>query len=128
MTKAYTDYKDALEYLRDGYFDRVLSYREMAEILTSYCGHALSKSNVWNAQHRSKKCPKHIRVALFNMSLLNGKTRRYRFFYEVRNEEEYKKIMDHMKANDVDFNTISEWSLALLMLDVLPIGRLVKVG
>ena len=106
MTKAYTDYIDALEYLRDGYFDRELSYREMAEILTSYCGHALSKSNVWNAMHRSKKCPKHIRIALRNMNLLNGKARRYRFFFEVSGEEEYNAIkagLDRMGYSFTDW-------------------------
>lgn len=85
----HTSHIEALERLRGDYLDRRLSYREMAELLTAYSSVYIQKSNVWNAQHRAKRCPKAIRLGLERMGLLQCKPRRYRLFYEM-SEEEYK--------------------------------------
>lgn len=120
----YKSYKDALEHLRHSYLGKKLSYREMAELLTAHSGYHIHKSHVWNAMKRARRCPKRIRIGLENMDLLECKPRRWRFFYEVADEEEYNKVKNWLDEQDIDFKTITDWSLMLIMSDVLPIERI----
>ena len=95
--KPFTSHVSAIKYLRDEYAGRKLTYREVAEILEEHCGESVYKSEAWNAEHRLYRCPAKIRTALVNMGLLSSR-KRWRFFYEV-NEEEYQEIQRFLKVH-----------------------------
>jgi len=102
MDCQYKSFKTALEHLRKAYFGRKLSYREMAELLTAYSGREINKSHVWNARYRSKRCPKDIRAGLENIGLLQCRPKRWRFFFEV-DEEEYSVIEQWLQVKNITF-------------------------
>ena len=102
MDCQYKSFRSALEHLRTQYLGRRLSYREMAELLTAYSGRDIAKSHVWNTKHRSKRCPKDIRAGLENMGLLQCRPKRWRFFFEV-DEEEYLVIENWLRIKDMTF-------------------------
>lgn len=103
MTIPYNTHTKALGYLRRQFLDRKLSYREMAEMLMAYSAQPMTKSHVWNAMYKTTKCPANIRIGLENMGLLRRRPRRYRFFYEV-SEEEYDNIASFLSYHSMSFS------------------------
>ncbi len=102
MTKQDTIHGKALQTLRQEHFGRKLSYRESAEILTALSGEAMQKSYVWYLEHKSRKCPTPVRLALESIELLYPKPKRYRLHYEV-DAETYETIQSYLGEQDETF-------------------------
>jgi ribosomal protein S21 len=106
----YKDPSEAIRYLKEiciadpvGTW-RNLSWREIAEQVSGYMDGETNKAEIWNVAHEKYKCPPEIAKALRKMGLLRS-TKRYRYFFEVSNEEEYKAFKKHVLKD----KTFTEW-------------------
>jgi len=106
----YKDPSEAINYIRDNYTvgkwtdAHAPSWREVAEIISKWTEKPTNKGTVWNVAHGKYKCPKEIADALVKMKLLKRK-KRWRFFFELPNEAEYKAFKKHVLAG----SEFSEW-------------------
>jgi len=107
-TQYYTSPSMALRYVRKELFGMEISYREVALYVSKFCDVEINKAEIWNAEHRKYRCPRHICDALVNMALMKRK-RRWRFFYEV-DEEKYEKIAAWLEKEGMTFQQALEES------------------
>lgn len=102
----FNDPSEAIQHIKDNYsYDNIttFSWRQVAEFVSRYMDDNTSKAVMWNVAHKKYKCPPDVAVALRKRNLLKS-AKRWRFFFEVANEEEYKafkKLLGDM--------TFAEW-------------------
>ena len=81
-----------------------MSWREVSECVSSHMDGKTSKAEVWNVAHEKYRCPPEIAKALRKMGLLKS-TKRYRYFFELPNKEEYEAFKKYVLKD----KTFTEW-------------------
>ena len=89
----YKDPSEAIQYIKDNFVSPIdnsnPSWQGVAVAVSAKMYGETSKAVMWNVAHKKYKCPPDVAAALREMGLLRS-TKRWRFFLEVENEEEYK--------------------------------------